>query len=88
MGFYLVQPCKSTAAFEAIPQKKVKLDFKIIEPKLNSHGFETMVNARVVLVVSKNNIEISIYPTGKLLLKVDDKANAQNMVMELEPILF
>ncbi|UCH89052.1 MAG: hypothetical protein JSV49_12605 [Thermoplasmata archaeon] len=82
-----MQPCKSTAAFEAIPQDPQKLDLSSVESTLTSHGFEVIANAKVLLVVTKNEMEISIYPTGKILIKIDDKSVAEDMVSELESIL-
>ena len=88
MSFFLIKPCKSTAAFEAVPQDQVKLDLESLIPKLSSSGFQIITDAGVLLVVEKDGCEISIYPTGKLLLKIDEIYAAEKLAAELEEILF
>lgn len=88
MAFYIVKPCKSTAAFEAIPQKQQRLDLNQLETELFKLGYRIHTNAGVILVVVKNGSEISIYPTGKLLLKVESESTAKKIVNDLEDILF
>lgn len=87
MSFFLIQPCKSTAAFEAVPQSKLKLDLAGLHSGLQDLGYQIVADARVVLVVEKDGCEVSIFPSGKLMIKVDTEEVAEGIAKELELIL-
>lgn len=74
--FYLLKPCKTSAAYEAVPKKKLGIDIDECATKL-SDSYEIVCNAKIMLVV-KNGYEISIYPSGKLIIKMNSKEIAQN----------
>ena len=88
MPYYLVQPCKSSAAYEAIPQNEQKLDLIALEPILEEKGFKIEANAEVILVVTRGGQEISIFAKGKLLIKVAEQEEAEKIAGEMEEILF
>jgi ArsR family metal-binding transcriptional regulator len=90
MGFYLVHPCKSTAAYEAVPQNQQmkKLNLSETEQKLSKLDYEILANAEILLVVRKGSCEISIYPSGKLLIKIEEQSEAEKIASELEGIIF
>jgi len=88
LSYYLIRPCKSTAAFEAIPQKIHTLNLHKIEQVLKNKGYTIEANAEVVLVVSKHGYEISVFKKGKLMIKVDELETAETIAAEMEKILF
>ena len=47
----LIQPCKTTAAFEAIPERDLDLDLDRLEERLVAAGWRSVANARVLLIV-------------------------------------
>jgi len=66
LEFLAVKPCKHEA-YEAIPKGKVSLDLEDTERALSAKGYEVLSNPKVMLVVRKD-VEISIYPRGRLLM--------------------
>ena len=82
MTFFTLKPCKSSAAFEMVPEKEVKIDLKEASETLVSCGFELVLNAKVILIVKKD-FEVSIYPSGKLIIKTDSKEVAENVANEV-----
>ena len=85
MSGNLLRPCKSKAAFEAIPASnlgRLNLDLENCGNKLHSLAYEKVCNAKV-LIIMKKEIEITIYPTGKLLLKTDSYDLAQQKMNEI-----
>ena len=59
----IVRLCGSGGAFEALPEKQLKLDLKKIGKKLE------VVIETPVLVIVKDRFEVSIFRSGKLLIK-------------------
>jgi hypothetical protein len=68
--FYLLRPCKTSAAYEAIPKKNIRIDLGKCSSRLKIHGYKIACDAKVMLVV-RNGCEISIHPSGKLIIKTD-----------------
>lgn len=83
--FYIVRLCKSTAAYEAIPKKNLKLNLDKCEKKFIDMGYR-VINAKVMLVVD-GEIETTVFPSGKLLVKTDDKTVAESTVIKYSTIL-
>lgn len=85
MSGYLLRPCKSTAAFEAIPNAENKiiiLDLDECQSSLENIGYEEVCNVKV-LIIMKKDIEVTIYPNGKLILKSDSEDIAKNAMNEI-----
>jgi len=82
LEFLAVKPCKFDA-FEAVPKDRVKLDLSKCEGVLSEKGYEILSNPKVMLVVKKD-IEISIYPLGRLLMHpVKTREDAERIAKEL-----
>lgn len=85
MSGYLLRPCKSTAAFEALPNQNgtgAKIDLIECQAALEGLGYEEVCDARV-LIIMKKEIEVTIYPDGKLILKTDNKEIAERIMNEI-----
>ena len=87
MPRYLLRPCKSTAAFEALPEsnssaEKFRLDLNSCQEILAPLGYEEVCDAKVLLILKKE-IEVTIYPDGKLILKTDEKEIAKKVMNEI-----
>lgn len=80
--FFILKPCKSTAAYEAIPKRNMNLKLDDLKPNLKLGGYNEVCDAKVMIIVEKGT-EISIYPSGKLLLKTADEKVAQECAEEL-----
>ncbi len=89
MKYSLVRICKSSAAVEAIPGKKTKLELSELEDRLAAAGYMIITNVGPIMVVRKGEkgVEITIYDTGRLLLKTKDKERAMMEIREMERFL-
>ncbi|MBE0518126.1 MAG: hypothetical protein IH630_02730 [Thermoplasmata archaeon] len=83
LEFLAVKPCKSDA-YEAVPKMRLDLDLDECEMRLSRDGYEIVSNAGVMLTVSKNGLEITVYPHGRLLMhpmknRDDAETQARNL---------
>lgn len=81
----LLQPCKTTAAFEAIPDSDLRLDLEAVEQRLHAAGWRTLANAGVMLVIRRGTDDASVFKSGKLLIKTRDATVAQRVWTEISP---
>ena len=77
----MVDLCKSKAAHEVIPKKQLRLDLAEVEKKIRDLGWNIKMNARVVLM-AESGCDISIFPSGKLLLKTMERTLAEKLAAE------
>lgn len=80
--FYILKPCKSTAAYEAVPKRNIKLDLKGLLQRLITAGYDEICDANVMIIVKKD-YEVSIYRSGKLLIKTEDELKAKRLAAEI-----
>lgn len=89
MPGYLLQPCKSEAAFEAIPQQNndnLRVDLDACQAALENIGYHEVCNARV-LIIMKKELEVTIYPSGKMILKTDSQDSAKRVMDEIYDVI-
>ncbi len=86
MSFYLLKPCRGKAAFEAVPKERVQPDMEKCINDLNTHGYK-VTDAGVMLVAVKKKLQVSIYPSGKLLIQTKSKEDAMDIANEIYAIL-
>lgn len=84
--FYLLRLCRTSAAYEVIPRKNIKINLDEYASKLKMHGYEIVCNAKVMLVV-RNSCEISIYPSGKFVIKTNSKEVARGVAAVLYDLI-
>lgn len=82
----LIQPCRTAAALEAIPDWDLDLDIAALEPKLEENGWEPRVNAGIMLIVRKSH-EATIFRNGRVLIKTQDRHVAEGVWGDLSPTL-
>jgi hypothetical protein len=84
--FYLVQPCATSAGYEARPRKPLKLSLDEAEAALRKAGVEILRNAGIVLLaraqplapgLGSQGCDVTVFPTGKLLLKTTSQQVAE-----------
>ena len=75
-AFYLVRPCATSAGYEARPRQPLRLSLQEAEQALRSADVEVLRNAGVVLL-ARAGCDVTVFPTGKLLLKTTDQAEAE-----------
>jgi hypothetical protein len=86
MTFYILKPCQGKAAFEAVLHSQIQIDITNRVKNLEAHGYEVL-DAGIMLVAKKDEFEISIYPSAKLLIKCDSKEKATQKANEIYDIL-
>lgn len=85
MQFYTIQPCKTTSAIECVPKKQLSLNLDKLEQNFKDKNYDVL-NVKVMLIVKKEN-EITVYKSGRLLIKTDNKKIAKKCAKEVYGIL-
>jgi len=67
--YSVLELCKNRAGYEAIPKQKMRLRLGEVERDLKDAGFEPLANAGILLVVRWEDVELSVFESGKLLFK-------------------
>ena len=83
---YIFKPCKTTASYEAIPKKQIKLNLDECEEKLKDCGYDVVCNAKVMLIVKKEH-EVSIYPTGMMIIKSEKEEVARREIGKISELI-
>lgn len=83
----LLRPCKTSAAYEAIPERELRLDLAALEARLASHGWHTLASAGLLLVLRKGVDDATLFQSGKVLIKTTDRSVAERVWGELEPLV-
>jgi len=83
---FLLQPCRTSAAYEAFPKRRTRVDLALAERKLRAAGIEVLHNASVLLLV-RGACEASVFENGKVLLKTTDRAIAQSEASRILGVL-
>ena len=73
--YSLLKPCKTTAAFEAIPRDRFRLDLELCAEILGK-TCTIVADAGILLIVS-DRCEVSIHRDGRLILKTDSEEVAR-----------
>ena len=84
-GFYFLRPCRGSVGFVANPKKNVQLDLKECARKLEESGYK-VVDAHVMLI-AQNDIELTVYKSGKILARTDDDEAAMAAIERAYEIL-
>lgn len=66
--------CESNASFEAMPEKQARLELMKLRERIVSENFaELLASTPYVLVLKRRGMQVSIYPSGRLLIKADER---------------
>ena len=72
----MLELCSSKGAYEAIPNKSMKLELSGLEAKFRKKESKIICNAKVLLIIEQF-CEVTIYPDGRLLLKTGSEKEAR-----------
>ncbi|GEM_PF-7088151 len=75
--YSVLELCKNRAGYEAVPRLRLKLKLADVERDLQDAGFEPLANAGIVLVVRWEDVELSVFESGKLLFKTREMDKAR-----------
>ena len=75
--YSVLELCKNRAGYEAIPRARLRLRLADVERDLQEAGFEPLANAGIVLVLRWEDVELSVFESGKLLFKTREMDKAR-----------
>ncbi len=85
MTYYLLKPCKGHAGYLSNMKKRTKVDLRTAVGLLESNGYDVMDIKH--LLIAKKDIEVTVYPNGKLLVKTDDGDDARQAAEAIYSII-
>lgn len=80
---FVVQPCKSRLAFEFLPKKKESLELGKIADALKRNDLELEVETPFMLIVLLNKKQITVFKSGKILVKETETEQEARKTAEL-----
>jgi len=71
----VVEPCSDSGAYRAEPERETRIDLEELEEYLTKKEFKIEFSSEVILLVLHPgfDVEVGIYPSGKLLFKTTEK---------------
>ena len=85
MTYYLLKPCKTSAGFTSTLRKKAKVDLKVAKQTLETAGYK-ITDVEVMLIL-EGPASLTLYESGKLLLKTNEKSEAQSVADSIYGLL-
>lgn len=77
MEYSVLELCRNRAGYEAVPKSRLQLKLAEVERDLVESGFEPLANAGILLVVRWEDVELSVFESGKLLFKTREMDKAR-----------
>lgn len=74
--FIVVRAC-SADAYDAVPQHLTRIDVSRALPKLEHAGYRVLADAGRMCVLEKEGLEITLYSSGRVLVKTDSVERAE-----------
>jgi TATA-box binding protein (TBP) (component of TFIID and TFIIIB) len=84
-SYYVLRPCRGAVGFIAQPRKPMSLNLEDCASKLETSGYN-VVDANVMLI-AQNDVELTIYKSGKILARTDDEESAKLSIEKAYSIL-
>lgn len=78
MTYYLLKPCRTATAFISTLKKPARVDLAQAAGRLRNRGW-TVHDVKVMLIV-EGEPELTLYESGKVLVKTDDEARAREAI--------
>lgn len=81
MSYFLMRPCRTTAAYVATLRQPVTLDLEEARDRLTGLGYR--VTDCGVLLLVRDEPERTLYKTGRILVKGGEEPGARRAVEEI-----
>jgi hypothetical protein len=78
MTYYLLKPCRTATAFISTLKKAQRVDLAAAAELLRTHGWQ--VSDVKVMLILEGEPELTLYESGKILVKTDDERLAREAV--------
>jgi len=70
---FLLEMCSGRAAWTVTPVRVNQIDLEIVSQRIESHGWNCTLRNRLCYTFSGDTANITLYPSGKLLIKTQEK---------------
>ena len=70
---YLLEMCSGRAAWTVVPEKIDKIDLEIVTARIEAEGWDCTLRNRLCCTFSGELADITLYPSGKLLVKSGER---------------
>ena len=70
---YLLEMCSGRAAWTVVPEEINEIDLEIVSARIEAEGWNCTLRNRLCCTFSGDQADITLYPSGKLLVKSGDK---------------
>lgn len=84
---FAVELCSKRAGYEVTPDEALDVDIDDARQRLQAAGYEVLTDAGILLVVQLGPVEVSVFESGRLLLKTGDEAMAREATRETYEVL-
>ncbi|HKZ88884.1 MAG TPA: hypothetical protein VJ300_01360 [Thermoplasmata archaeon] len=78
MTYYLLKPCRTATAFISTLRKPARIDLSEAATRLSGAGWR--VNDVKVMLILEGEPELTLYESGKVLVKTDNERRARDAV--------
>lgn len=78
MTYYLLKPCRTATAFISTLKKPARIDLSQAADRLARAGWR--VSDVKVMLILEGEPELTVYESGKVLVKTDDEVQARRSV--------
>ena len=85
MKYYLLQPCRTTAAYVSTLKKPKRIDLANAAKRLERAGFR--VEDLSVMLIVQADPELTLYASGKVLVKTTDEGAARKAIDAVYDVL-
>lgn len=79
---YLLEMCSGRAAWTVVPEHIDHIDLEIVSARIESEGWDCTLRNRLCCTFSGELADITLYPSGKLLVKSGDRDVAANIAKQ------
>ncbi len=69
---YLLEMCSGRAAWTVVPEKVSQIELESVSTIIESEGWSCTLRNRLCYTFSGEQVDITLYPSGKLLIKTEN----------------
>src|SRR5881396_2126654 len=75
MTYYLLKPCRTVTTYISTLKQSKRVDLGAAAERLRRHGW--LVSDVKVMLILEGDPELTVYESGKILVKTDDEGTAR-----------
>lgn len=73
---YVLELCSGKAAWQIEPVEKMNIDLDGVSEKIQKAGFGVKIKTRMCHILHRDDVKITLFPSGKILVKCEQKEQA------------